>query len=315
MNTSRTILRTPAAHSNPSGQRTDCLDPAGFVNCYFNGRTLANGSTVFSSSIAIYQKEDPRNLSSPPLNITPNDGGSVVIVGNKTTLTSTTRSYLFDKTVCTPSTVYRWGFSSQILFAFCMATFIFLIILQVLAWNLYEHSRIYRLEQRINVYRDVLDISRELSTIYGPGLSDMSPNEVQTDLQRQNLAMEMQLNDLPEIRHSERENLDLGRGEEVHGAFSFDISPKWYRRIAKLLNSHWATEDVIVYWPAKREAVRTGQLPLDDRERLVAESETGTLRSTSTSVHPATGESIALRSLASQNSEELDEPHAAQESL
>ena len=69
--------------------------------------------------------------------------------------------------VCLPSKDYVWGFSSLMLFTFCMLTIAILLLLIVLHYDAYFNSMADRYKLQISPYRDVLDLAEELRSHYG----------------------------------------------------------------------------------------------------------------------------------------------------
>jgi hypothetical protein len=69
--------------------------------------------------------------------------------------------------VCLPSKEYVWGFSSLMLFTFCMLTVTILLLLIVLHYDAYFNSMADRYKSQISPYRDVLDLAEELRAHYG----------------------------------------------------------------------------------------------------------------------------------------------------
>ena len=69
--------------------------------------------------------------------------------------------------ICLPSKDYVWGFSSLMLFTFCMLTVATLFLLAVLHYDAYFNSMADQYKLRISPYRDVLDLADELRAYYG----------------------------------------------------------------------------------------------------------------------------------------------------
>ena len=69
--------------------------------------------------------------------------------------------------VCLPSKDYVWGFSSLMLFTFCMLTITVLLLLIVLHYDAYFNSMADRYKLQVSPYRDVLDLAEELRSHYG----------------------------------------------------------------------------------------------------------------------------------------------------
>ncbi|RMZ07715.1 hypothetical protein D0860_04983 [Hortaea werneckii] len=85
---------------------------------------------------------------------------------------------------CLPSKDYVWGFSSLMLFTFCMLTILILLLLIVLHYDAYCNSMADRYKLRISAFRDVLDLAEELRAHYGEAeVASMSAPELDTAMQ------------------------------------------------------------------------------------------------------------------------------------
>ncbi|KAK3615503.1 hypothetical protein LTR56_026545 [Elasticomyces elasticus] len=270
---------------------------------------LSSTETISTSNVTIRNQTGSFNsllLPLPYLNITAHedlkDPVTRVDIGGTTIL----YKYLVGNATCLPSQKYKWGFSSILLFTFCLASLLFLTVLQAMAWRLYEHSRSDRLRRPVNSYQDALDIVQELGNYFEHSIRDLDLSTVKRDeLRERQAVIVLDTAGLPESRHTERQG--ESRGEEIYSAFSYDLPYQWYRRLAKVMNSHWADEDVIVYWPAKRkDDVAKGE-QAEDKRGLAAEVASMAAQSEAADVFAWTDEeSIALRSLNRRASFEED---------
>ncbi|RMX85963.1 hypothetical protein D0869_03432 [Hortaea werneckii] len=85
---------------------------------------------------------------------------------------------------CLPSKDYVWGFSSLMLFTFCMLTILILLLLIVLHCDAYCNSMADRYKLRISAFRDVLDLAEELRAHYGEAeVASMSAPELDKSMQ------------------------------------------------------------------------------------------------------------------------------------
>ncbi|KAK5713342.1 hypothetical protein LTR17_017652 [Elasticomyces elasticus] len=109
-------------------------------------------------------------------------------------------SYLRENTKCLPTADYEWGFSSLLLFTFCLASILFLIVLQSMAWLVYNHSRSDRLQHPINVYQDAFDIVQELKDHYG---EEVDTAGIKEKVRKEGASMSLDLDGLPQSRHTE----------------------------------------------------------------------------------------------------------------
>jgi hypothetical protein len=83
--------------------------------------------------------------------------------------------------VCLPGDDYDyiWGFSSLMLFWFCMLTIVVALILITLHYEAYFNSAADRYKLSISPYRDLLDLAEELRAHYGSAATaDMPANEL-----------------------------------------------------------------------------------------------------------------------------------------
>ena len=87
--------------------------------------------------------------------------------------------------VCLPSKEYVWGFSSLMLFTFCMLTVVVLLLLIALHYDAYFNSMADRYKLQISPYRDVLDLAEELRSYYGEAeVVSMPARELDKVMQR-----------------------------------------------------------------------------------------------------------------------------------
>ncbi|KAI7202734.1 hypothetical protein KC316_g1783 [Hortaea werneckii] len=85
---------------------------------------------------------------------------------------------------CLPSKDYVWGFSSLMLFTFCMLTILILLLLIVLHYDAYCNSMADQYKLRISAFRDVLDLAEELRAHYGEAeVASMSAPELDNSMQ------------------------------------------------------------------------------------------------------------------------------------
>jgi hypothetical protein len=131
--------------------------------------TLKNNRTTLKSVIVI--GNTTYNLSDNTLDLSenrlPSEGGTgadLVFAYNNTSITP--REILLDGK-CLPGNDYIWGFSSILLFTFCMVTIAIALLLITLHFDAYLNSAADRYKLSISPYRDVLDLAEELRAHYG----------------------------------------------------------------------------------------------------------------------------------------------------
>ena len=87
--------------------------------------------------------------------------------------------------ICLPSKEYVWGFSSLMLFTFCMLTVAIMFLLIMLHYDAYFNSIADRYKLQISPYRDVLDLADELRAHYGEAeVASMSAAELDKAMQK-----------------------------------------------------------------------------------------------------------------------------------
>ncbi|KAK5678089.1 hypothetical protein LTS10_009258 [Elasticomyces elasticus] len=118
--------------------------------------------------------------------------------------------YLYKNTKCLPTADYEWGFSSLLLFTFCLASILFLLVLQSMAWYVYNHSRSDRLQHPINLYQDAFDIVQELKGRYG---EELDVAGIKKKIRKDGASMSLDLEGLPESRHTERQRAGRRQGK------------------------------------------------------------------------------------------------------
>lgn len=92
---------------------------------------------------------------------------------------------LADLGICLPSKEYVWGFSSLMLFTFCMLTVTVLLLLIILHYDAHFNSMADRYKLQISPYRDVLDLAEELRSHYGETeVASMPARELDKAMQR-----------------------------------------------------------------------------------------------------------------------------------
>ncbi|KAI7485345.1 hypothetical protein KC367_g5490 [Hortaea werneckii] len=93
-------------------------------------------------------------------------------------------SELARKGKCLPSKDYVWGFSSLMLFTFCVLTILILLLLTALHYDAYCNSMADRYKLRISAFRDVLDLAEELRAHYSEAdVASMSAPELDQSMQ------------------------------------------------------------------------------------------------------------------------------------
>lgn len=114
-------------------------------------------------------------------------------------------AYLEEKGVCLPGDDYIWGFSSLMLFTFCMITIAVALILITLHYDAYFNSAADRYKFSISPYRDVLDLAEELRRHYGSAeTAEMPAKELDTRMRKEPVAVGLETGDLHRSRGARR---------------------------------------------------------------------------------------------------------------
>jgi hypothetical protein len=93
--------------------------------------------------------------------------------------------YVESEGKCLPASGYIWGFSSLMLFTFCMITIIVAILLIVLHYDAYCYSYADRYKLYVSPYRDVLDLAQELRAHFGAAeVAAISARELDKAMQK-----------------------------------------------------------------------------------------------------------------------------------
>jgi hypothetical protein len=104
---------------------------------------------------------------------------------------------------CLPSDEYVWGFSSLMLFTFCMITTAVALILITLHYDAYFNSATDRYKLSISPYRDVLDLAEELREHYGSAeTAEMSAKELDRAMREDPVATRLETETLHRSRRA-----------------------------------------------------------------------------------------------------------------
>ncbi|KAK5679492.1 hypothetical protein LTS10_008310 [Elasticomyces elasticus] len=123
--------------------------------------------------------------------------------------------YLQHNTTCQPLTDYQWGFSSLLLFAFCVTSLVFAIVMFFLDAVSYLEGCADRLDVPANVYRDALDLSIDLRARYGEEVDQMPSRELLNLVEHERSEMSLDLTHLPQNRKEMRKQ-QRGRGRTLN---------------------------------------------------------------------------------------------------
>lgn len=118
---------------------------------------------------------------------------------------SVTQSWVQQNSYCVSLNEYQWGFSSLLLFTFCIFTILFTITLAVLHWELYCYSRSDRIDQPPSIYHDILELADELRSRLGNDVEEMSVKELERRVKSYQGGLTVQSDKLPLSRKQERE--------------------------------------------------------------------------------------------------------------
>lgn len=140
-------------------------------------------------------------LSPQPLNVAVSLGGTNYALefrsyGDQALPTT----YLEEHTTCEPTARYHWGFSSELLFTFCIVSMLFAMIMLLLDAQAYWHGRADRQDVSANVYRDALDLSMELRAQHGEAIEQMPAKEVIELVEKERGRIFLDVENLPQSR-------------------------------------------------------------------------------------------------------------------
>jgi len=175
----------------------------------------------YNFSDPLYNVADPKDIPNPidPVQITP--GTASLDLATNHTINGTRHSlptppisyiaqelYVLDNTTfdawyletytsCEPAAVYRWGFSSLLLFTFLIFTMIFVVVLMVLHYETYWYGRGDAYRQPVNVFRDMLDLAKELRTQLSHDVEDMPADELKATIKKDEGVVRLERDQLP----------------------------------------------------------------------------------------------------------------------
>lgn len=139
----------------------------------------------------------------PPLSIAVNGNGfhtqyfSVDAIAVNTT-------YITQNTRCQPSETYIWGFSYLMLFVFCFLTLIFAFVLSCVYLDTYHNSEADPFEQPASMYRDILDLAREIKRMLGEDGENISTEEVNRRIEKDTSGLELETASLVSSRREQK---------------------------------------------------------------------------------------------------------------
>ena len=114
-------------------------------------------------------------------------------------------NYLWENSVCEPSDHYQWGFSSLLLFVFCLLTALFTLVLSTLHSDAFWNSQIDRFEYDINHYRDAVGLVYELrDENFGDSIQDKPARDLKREVERSDMATRLDAKELPPSRREAR---------------------------------------------------------------------------------------------------------------
>ncbi|KAK5112828.1 hypothetical protein LTR85_011162 [Meristemomyces frigidus] len=164
-----------------------------------NGTYVDIGSSL-SSAITVHNTT--WDLAPPPLYIDPynKDDQEFFALGDELI----EGAVVIESLVCEPASAYQWGFSSQLLFTFCILSIVFAAIMTTLHLDAYWNGHSERSRRPTNVYRDVLDLAQELRKQFGEDAQDTPAPELRTTVEQEGAAMQVQTETLPPSRSHDR---------------------------------------------------------------------------------------------------------------
>ncbi|KAK4503501.1 hypothetical protein PRZ48_004416 [Zasmidium cellare] len=105
---------------------------------------------------------------------------------------------------CQVLQTYQWGFSSLLLFTFCILTILFFVALLALHIDIWRNSQTNRINQKFSLYRDILDFAHQLRTEIGSKVEDMPPKDLDQSVAAQADFVTVAAYEYPQSRAQER---------------------------------------------------------------------------------------------------------------
>ena len=106
------------------------------------------------------------------------------------------QDYVHRNGQCQPTNEYQWGFSSLLLFAFCMVTCFATVLLMILYYDAWWNGQADRYDISISMYRDVLDLADKLRTSYDADVDCMPADALEKEIRRHPIRVGLDTEDL-----------------------------------------------------------------------------------------------------------------------
>ena len=156
-------------------------------------------------------------LDAPPLNVTYQETNAVhqTYAINSLTGDSVTPRYAFDQmslnetwieqhNSCLSLNRYEWGFSSLLLFLFCITSLLFTATLAYLQHEIHALSRIDRVEDVSDRYTDTIDLYAELQLLTSKDIKTLPTSELVQSVRDDQDGVRSNVTSLPFSRREEK---------------------------------------------------------------------------------------------------------------
>lgn len=114
------------------------------------------------------------------------------------------KTWLEKNSQCQVLQTYQWGFSSLLLFSFCLLTILFFITILALQVDVWCNSQTNRMKQEFSLYRDILDFAHQLRTEIGSKVEDMPAKDLEKSVKDQTAFVSVAAYEYPPSRAQER---------------------------------------------------------------------------------------------------------------
>jgi len=101
-------------------------------------------------------------------------------------------SWLLEHSTCNPGKTYQWGFSYGVLLTWVVSTAIYVVLLVYLDLHVNANSRADRHRFHVSLFRDVLDLAKEIRAQLGPGVETMTGEELELEMKNMRGVVELE---------------------------------------------------------------------------------------------------------------------------
>ena len=155
-------------------------------------------------------------------------------------------NYILEHGTCQPTAFYIWGFSSLMLFTYCVFTCTVGLLLVTLQWDAWWRSQTDRYNPSISPYRDALDLTEEMRAHYdGEDLHSIPAKQLDELVENRDFRVRLDATDLPTAR-----GRFLKHNVRAVGQQARRLTIRCWYEVVRFLRRHWTlkagTEDAYV---------------------------------------------------------------------